>query len=453
MNVAAPNRRESGSLALGVEQAPSRDLWRAVIVAAAALSIDQAYYVVESHLPTYPALIGSLLVPLGVFGLVPLLGWWEGRPWRDYGLRLRGPVFLPLAYSAVFTLIFLIVQLEPGFIFGFGRALPVSSLTFGFLLFYGPLVALSQCSVFLGVLFRRLTGRLSLTRSMLVTSAFFAVAATNIAVFPLLGANAAVQLLFTTTLTTFVLGMVLALYFYKDQWSLLGPISLQASLVLVTYLLPISAILPSWQDSFVAALTAYAAILVAVAVLLKEPRIQAKKYLGTEIGPRRYRFRDRARSWRAARATALAFAAVAAVVVISTVALPAAAGTPSTPILAIATGSMVPTFERGTLILLEKATPDQIHVGTIIAFHVSCLPAPTVHRVYKILVAGPSPVYLTKGDHNPSPDPCDVPYSHVIGRAVVWVPYLGYLILDPLFAAALIVLAVVSVALIREPRT
>jgi signal peptidase I len=128
------------------------------------------------------------------------------------------------------------------------------------------------------------------------------------------------------------------------------------------------------------------------------------------------------------------------------------AGTPSTPILAIATGSMVPTFERGTLVLLEKATPDQIHVGTIIAFHVSCLPAPTVHRVYKILVAGPSAVYLTKGDHNPSPDPCDVPYSNVIGRAVVWVPYLGYLILDPLFAAALIVLVVVSMALIRKPR-
>jgi hypothetical protein len=68
-------------------------------------------------------------------------------------------------------------------------------------------------------------------------------------------------------------------------------------------------------------------------------------------------------------------------------------------------------------------------------------------------VAGPSPVYLTKGDHNPTADPCDVPYSHVIGRAVVWVPYLGYLVLDPLFAAALIVLAVVSVALAREPRT
>jgi signal peptidase I len=453
MSVGSSGRPESGSVALRAEHSPSRDLRRAVTVAVIAVSIDQAYYVVESHLPANPALFGSLLVPLGVFGLVPLLSWWEGGPWRDYGLRLRGPVALPIAYSSVFTLIFLIVQLEPGFIFGFGRAPPVSSLTFGFFLSYGPVVALSQCSVFLGVLFRRLTGRLSLTRSMLVASAFFAVAATNIAVYPLVGFNLAVQLLFTTTLTTFVLGLVLALYFYKEQWSLLGPMSLQASLLLVTYLLPFSAVFPSWQDSFVAALMAYAALLVAVAALLKEPRLQAKQYLGSEIGPRRFRFRDRAQTWRAARDTALAITVVAVVVATSTVALPEVAGTPSTPVLAIATGSMVPTFERGTLVLLEKATPDQIHVGTIIAFHVSCLPAPTVHRVYKILVAGLSPVYLTKGDHNPSPDPCDVPYSHVIGRAVVWVPYLGYLILDPLFAIALIVLAAVSATLVRKPKT
>lgn len=452
MSVGAPERLDPGSVALRAERSPAHDLRRAMIVAMTALVIDQAYYAVEGHLPVESVAVGSLLLPLGVFGLLPLLSWWERRTWREYGLLRRGPVALPLAYSTVFALIFLIVQLEPGFIFGFGKSEPVSSLTFGIFLFYGPLVALSQCAIFLGVLFRRLTGWLSLPRSMLISSAFFAGAATNLSAFPALGFDGVLQLLFTTTLTTLVLGLVLALYFYKEQWSLLGPVSLQAGLLLVAYLLPFGAILPSWQDSFVATLTAYAALLIAVAVLLKEPRLQAKKYLDSEIGPRRFRFRDRAQNWRAARDTGVAIAVVVLVVGTANVALPAIAGTPSTPILAIATGSMVPTFHRGTLVFLEKATPEQIRVGTIVAFDVSCLPAPTVHRVYKILVAGPSPIYLTKGDHNPGPDPCDVPYSHVIGRAVIWVPYLGYLILDPLFAAALIVLAVVSTALVREPR-
>lgn len=430
----------------------SRELWTAVGVVLAAIAIDQTYLQISGSLGLNQDLVAALITPLAVFALVPLVAWWERRPLRDYGFAVRGGLALSLTYAFLFSLLFLIVGLEPGFVFGFGKVLPTDTLGFGFFLFYAPLVALSQGAVFLGLFFRRLSQRIALIPAMLIASALSSLATTNFTVLGQIGLDSSIQLLFTTTLTEFVLVLVLALYFYKSQWSLLGPVALATAVLWIANLFPYAANLPNWQDGFATTIIAYGVVLGAVAALVREPRLQAKKYLGTPIGPRRFRFRERAENRRAARGLAAAAVVIVIAVAGVDVGLPVVAGTPSTPILAIATGSMVPTFHRGTLVVIEKATPSEIHVGTIIAFDVSCLPAPTVHRVYKILQTGPSPVYLTKGDANPSPDPCDVPYSHVIGRAVVWVPYLGFLILDPLFAVALIVLVALVLALVPRSR-
>jgi len=426
-------------------------VWTAVVIAVAAVAIDQAYLQLSGSLGTNPDLVAAFVTPLAVLGLVPLTAWWERRPLRDYGFTVRGGVGLSLTFATLFALLYLVVELEPGFAFGFGKTVPVSTFGFGYLLFYAPLIAVSECAVFFGLLFRRLTQRMGIVPAMLISAGLSAIATTDFVSLGLLGTDLAVQLLFTTTLTDFVLGLALALYFYKAQWSLLGPVALATAILWIGELFPYAANLPNWEDSFATTLIAGGVVLGAVAVLVREPRLQAKKYLDRPIGPRRLRFRERAENRRSAQGLVVAAVMIAFVVVGADVALPAIAGTPSTPILAIATGSMVPTFHRGTLVLLEKATPGEIHVGTIIAFDVSCLPAPTVHRVYKILQSGSSPVYLTKGDANPSPDPCNVPYSHVIGRAVAWVPDLGFLILDPLFAVALIVLVALVVALVPRP--
>ena len=135
-------------------------------------------------------------------------------------------------------------------------------------------------------------------------------------------------------------------------------------------------------------------------------------------------------------------AAVGVTVLSLSIAIPILFGT-ATPFLAIATGSMVPTFHRGEFVVIEHVAPSAIHVGTIIAFSVSCLPSPTVHRVIEIVSTGPNWVYQTKGDHNPVEDPCTVPYSHVLGKAVFYVPDLGFLILDPLLAAFVVAAIIV----------
>lgn len=420
--------------------------------AAAAIGMEQIYLAVSGSLePTFD-LLADILVPLGVLGLFFAVVWAEGQPLRRYGFCVRGGGALSVTYAALFALVFLTIRLEPGFVFGFGREASPSSLGFAFGLFYAPTTGLANGAVFFGLLFRRLTLRVPFLTAMTVASMFFALGSTNLVDLPSLPVDTAVQVLFTGALESFVLGLVLALYFYKDQWSLLGPVTLEAVILGILLLFPYVANFPSWADAFAATLIAYGTLLVAITFLLREPRLQAQKYIGRPAGPRRFRFRERAANRQALRDLAVGAVVLVAVVGVVDVGLPAVAGTPSSPFLAIATGSMVPTFHRGTLVVIEKASPAEIHVGTIIAFHVSCLPAPTVHRVYKILVSGSSPVYLTKGDANPAPDPCDVPFSHVIGRAVYWIPDVGYLILDPLLAAALIVLAVVSLTLLRDPR-
>ncbi len=219
----------------------------------------------------------------------------------------------------------------------------------------------------------------------------------------------------------------------------------------MTTLLPYAARFPGWETEFAAALIAYCVVLVVVGLGLEEPRLQKLRYLGERTGPRRFRFRSRARERAALRGTFFSAAVVGVVAISFVYGLPVVLGNPS-PILAIATGSMVPTFHRGELVVVERVAPAAIKVGTIIAFDVHCLPSPTVHRVIRIVSGGPNWTYQTKGDANPVQDPCTVAYADVLGAVVFYVPYVGYLILDRLFAASVVFLAVLVPVVWRGER-
>ncbi len=382
-----------------------------------------------------------------LLGLVVVAARAEGRSLRDYGFVVRGPVGSALLFSSLLVLAFLVVEIYPGFLFGFGRLPALSVVDFGFALLSAPIVALGQEGLFRGYLFRKLTRAVPLAPSMVLSAAFFAVVTTNFFSLPLLGEVAGGEYLFGTTVGNFVLGLILALQFYKTRWSLVGPVATRTGILWATTLLPVAANFTNWETAFAALVLAYGVLFALVAFGLKEPRLQAHHYVGETFGPRRLRFRERARNRREVRGGVVLLGLMGVALVGATQLAPAVLGA-SPPLLAIATGSMVPTFHRGTLVVLEHATPAQIHVGTIIAFHVSCLPAPTVHRVYRIVSGGASPVYLTKGDANPSPDPCTVPYADVIGRVVAIVPYLGLFVLDPLLDVGAVVLIIVAALLL-----
>ena len=425
--------------------------------ARAALLATAAVFVVAFGISQLPLLFGralssdeSLALTLGLdaslLGVAVVAARLARRPLRDYGFVLRGPAAPVLVFSALLVLVFLVVDLYPGFLFGFGRYPPLPVLAFGFALFSAPIVALGQEALFRGYVFRTLSRAVPLATALAFSATYFALTTTNFLDLPSLGEVAGGEYLFGTTVANLVLGLVLGLLCYKGRWGLLGSFATRTGLLWVGTLVPVAANFTSWETSFAVLLLGYGVLLVVVAFALREPRLQAHAYLREPIGPRRLRFRERARSRREVRGGVVAVAALAIVFVGATQLAPIALGA-SPPLLAIASGSMEPTFYRGTLVVLEHATPANVHVGTIIAFHVSCLPSPTVHRVYRIVQGGSSPVYQTKGDANPSPDPCPVPFADVLGRVVAHVPYLGLLVLDPLLDGAIVVLIILAALL------
>jgi signal peptidase I len=410
-------------------------------IAAIAVLLPQLYWFTGRWLTADETFLAQVALQLSLLGLLLLAARLERRPLSDFGWSLTEPTGGVLTFAGLLAMLYLAIRLDPGFFLGFGRVPLSNPLTFGFLLLGAPLMAFAEVSVFFGYLFRSFTRLISLRSAILLAAGLFALYFTNVPVLAGFGTATSIPILFTTTVVDFVLGVVLAFYSYKSRWGLLGPVAFTAAVYAISSLLPVAANFPSWEVDFATSMLAFGTILVMVEIGLKEPKLQSWRYLDEPIGPRRYRFRDRARERAAVQSTLVSLAVVGVVAVSAFYALPATLGTPSSPILVIASGSMVPTFERGTLVVIHHLSPSAIHVGTIIAFNVACLPNPTVHRVVKIVSAGPNWVYQTKGDANPVQDPCTVPYSAVLGAVFLNVPYVGYLVLDPLFAVALVVLA------------
>jgi signal peptidase I len=420
-----PSRRRSALLAAGVAAG--------AVGAAQLLALSTgSFSLVEDYL-------GLVLLQGALLALLVGASRLEGRSTRDYGFSFRGPVGGFLAVASLLALLYVALAIDPGFFLGFGRVPLDPPLLFGLLLFLAPLMAVSQVGLFFGYLLRTLSRLLSFRSALLVSAGLYAAFSMNLVGLPVLGLGGSITLFFTTGVTSFALGLALALYTYKSGWTLPGPIVLATTVLLLTTLLPVAVRYPGWEAQFAASLFGYGVLLVVVGLLLKEPRLQARKYLGVAIEPRRFRFRDRARERSSLPGTLGAAAVVGVVAITFTYGLPTVLETP-TPVLAIATGSMVPTFHRGELIVISRIAAPDIHVGTILAFDVGCLPSPTVHRVVKIVSTGPNWAFQTRGDANPGPDPCIVPYGDVLGAVRAYVPYVGFVILDPLFAASLVAL-------------
>jgi signal peptidase len=98
--------------------------------------------------------------------------------------------------------------------------------------------------------------------------------------------------------------------------------------------------------------------------------------------------------------------------------------------IAVLTGSMSGTFERGSLVIIEKVPPGEAYVrvreGDIIHYinHRGVL---YVHRVvdFRYDINGER-VYITKGDAGDVVDPYPVSQDNVLGIVRATIPYLGY---------------------------
>jgi signal peptidase len=91
-----------------------------------------------------------------------------------------------------------------------------------------------------------------------------------------------------------------------------------------------------------------------------------------------------------------------------------------TPVVAVFSESMLPTFEKGDMIIVQGGT--QINVGDIVVYDAPSYKYPIIHRVISVSEEG----ITTKGDHNSAADPWVTPASKVHGKAILRIPYLGW---------------------------
>ncbi|MDI6820247.1 MAG: signal peptidase I [Candidatus Hodarchaeaceae archaeon] len=99
------------------------------------------------------------------------------------------------------------------------------------------------------------------------------------------------------------------------------------------------------------------------------------------------------------------------------------------PMMAVVSNSMKPTFERGDLLLIRGvSSPAEIAIGDIIVFRSEHQSALIVHRVIEKIIDENGRVWFkTQGDANPGPDPTPVRPEDIKGKVTFMIPKLGHI--------------------------
>lgn len=97
-------------------------------------------------------------------------------------------------------------------------------------------------------------------------------------------------------------------------------------------------------------------------------------------------------------------------------------------LMVVLSGSMKPTVKTGSLIMIKP--PSELKIGDIITFVTPRTKKIVTHRILNIKEDKKNKVtnISTKGDANKSPDSWILERKHILGKLVISVPYLGYII-------------------------
>jgi len=95
------------------------------------------------------------------------------------------------------------------------------------------------------------------------------------------------------------------------------------------------------------------------------------------------------------------------------------------PVVAVESNSMVPTFQKGDILVLQGITVNDLIVGDIIVFSPIVQETPVVHRVIQINDDGS---VQTQGDANSKQLPFEkrIEEDQIHGKVITIVPYLGW---------------------------
>lgn len=93
----------------------------------------------------------------------------------------------------------------------------------------------------------------------------------------------------------------------------------------------------------------------------------------------------------------------------------------------VKSGSMEPAIKTGSIIVIKPSA--EYKVGEIITFGKDDgKNIPTSHRIEALRMVQGKMLYTTKGDANNASDPKEISQNEIIGKVVLKIPYLGYVL-------------------------
>jgi signal peptidase I len=98
----------------------------------------------------------------------------------------------------------------------------------------------------------------------------------------------------------------------------------------------------------------------------------------------------------------------------------------------VQSGSMEPAIKTGSVVLVEKS--NNYTVGDVITYsenvdgNISVNKSTYTHRLVSVKVDGNTSLYQTKGDANRGEDVHLVNEKQILGRVIVTIPWLGYIV-------------------------
>lgn len=95
--------------------------------------------------------------------------------------------------------------------------------------------------------------------------------------------------------------------------------------------------------------------------------------------------------------------------------------------LAIRSGSMAPAIGVGSLVVVVEQDPATMRVGDVVTIGLAGGTVLT-HRIVEVVQQDDRLMFRLRGDANPAPDPVLITQDQLLGRVVIAVPFLGYVL-------------------------
>lgn len=113
--------------------------------------------------------------------------------------------------------------------------------------------------------------------------------------------------------------------------------------------------------------------------------------------------------------------------------------------MAVLSGSMEPNIHVGSVVFVDDdVDPSTLEVGDVVTYYMNEDTFVT-HRVQSVDTAAQT--LVTKGDNN-NADDGNISFSQIFGKAVFWVPYLGFLTIYMKTPVGIMVITVTIVLII-----